>query len=93
MGKKKSLEITEEMMTDELTRLIVEIVAAIIKEDKKAREELFNSLGKIDDLDSLARRTELKIKIKTLGTVKAEVLGILKGSTNKLIIASIRVSN
>lgn len=78
----------------ELTKIITRIVDELIKEERKLAADLNGSdYSFLDDsISKFAWRAELKIQIKQVRHIKESVIKILKGSTNKLILATIEVN-
>jgi len=77
----------------ELTKIITKIVDELIKEEKHLHDDLKSSdYSFLDDsISKFAWQAELKIQIKQIRKVKESVIKILKGSTNKMILATIEV--
>lgn len=79
----------------ELAKIITRIVDELIKEERKLAQDLNGSDYQFldDSISKFAWQAELKIQIKQVRKVKESVLKILKGSTNKMILATVELSN
>lgn len=75
----------------ELVRLVSHIVDIITDEHKLIEAELLLWKMKPHDLDRMANLAELKIKSKQIKNLKKKILSVIKTSTNKLIISSIKM--
>lgn len=79
------------MLEKELIELILNIIEVLSQESDflNARRAQANNLP--DSLQKRALQAELKIRHTEIGRIKKSVLGILKRSTNKIILASVVV--
>lgn len=85
--------ISRKMMEDELASLIKQIVDLISNEDMRTELQLRREREQqTETLEHLARLAELKIQSKQINKIRKEVLGILKRSTNKFVVATIESS-
>jgi hypothetical protein len=89
MSKKVKRAIPCEVMQKEYSRIIVAIVDFIKEEDRvnSRHLELLNLME--DSLDKFAGQAESKIKREQIKSIRLGVVKILRGSTNKLLIASL----
>lgn len=78
----------------ELAKIITRIVDELIKEERKLASDLHGSdFSFLDDsISKFAWQAELKIQIKQVRKVKESVLKILKGSTNRMVLATIEMT-
>lgn len=81
------------MLEKELIELILNIIEILSQESdflNLRRRELDKQP---DSLQKRAMQAELKIRHTEIGRIKKSVLGALKRSSNKIILASIEVSD
>lgn len=94
MGASKIVKaIDSAAMEGELNRVISSIVSILVSSNKAIdrRIDLVRLLP--DNLDKYAELAELKIRRKEIKSLKLEVYKILRGSTNKLLIAAMDDGN
>jgi hypothetical protein len=89
MGKKIKKAISAEIMAEEYSRIINEIVDLIHKEDGTIGAKIRVLSGMSESLDKLAGLAESRIKREQIKIIRLGVAKILKSSSNKLLIAAI----
>lgn len=82
--------ISSEIMEKEFERVILEIVNIIWEEDQDNERCIKAAEVLLDSLDKLAELGERRIKRQVLNRIKRRVVKVLRGSTNKLLIATVR---
>jgi hypothetical protein len=93
MPKVLNQSIKPEVMNDELNRVIIELVAVVLTEDREneRKAKLYGAMS--ESLEQLAGLAECKVKRRVLTQIKKRLRAVLQGSTNKLLIAAIGGDN
>lgn len=85
--------ISGEAMADEYRRVLLAMIAIIEKEDKE-NTKLTRGLELLSDsIEKLAALGEKRVEKKLLLRIKRDFVRLLRGSTNKLLIAAVNVTD
>jgi hypothetical protein len=74
----------------ELTVIITRIVDIIAAEDMDTEKKIRELRNQTDSLDNIAGLVDLKIQAKVINRIRKAVLKVIKESTNKMILSTIR---
>lgn len=80
----------QSLLEKELAELIVKIVDIIQEENIRIEVDIKKWKLREENLEKLAKITELKIQKSAVKQIRKKVLLVLKGSTNRLIISTIK---
>lgn len=76
----------------EFAKIIQDMVDSLTDEDDDVKQEYLRLTAiKEDNLEKLAGIAEVKIKMRLIQKLKRNTLKILRSSTNKMILASVRI--
>lgn len=84
--------IAKEYLEGQLAGLISNIVDIVTQECETNQKELLRWKSEKDSLDKMARIAELKIQSRQIEKIRKAMFIVLKKSTNKLVVATINVS-